>query len=154
MTRQAPPARDLPAELISIRVGDQLFALDIMVVREIRGWSASTPLPQAPAYVLGMINLRGTVLPVLDLASRLGLPPSRPDSSSVVVVAEFGARPVGLLVSAVCDIITVAPEQVQTAPDLGDLGESAVVQGVITLENEIVTLLDLNAAWPEALLAA
>jgi len=144
----------LPVKLISVRVGEQLFALDIGVLREIRGWSTSTPLPQAPAYVLGMINLRGQVLPVLDLALRLGLAPSQPDASSVVVVAELGGRTVGLLVSAVCDIINVAPDRVQAAPDLGSPGRSAFVQGVITLGDEIVTYLDLHAALPETGLAA
>ena len=154
MSVQTAGAAVLPAELISVRVGGQLFALDIMVVREIRGWSASTPLPRAPAFVLGMINLRGAVLPVLDLALRLGLPASRPDASSVVVVAELGGRAVGLLVSAVCDIITVAPDRVQPAPDLGEHGANELVQGVITLDAEIVTLLDLRAALPETELAA
>jgi purine-binding chemotaxis protein CheW len=143
----------LPAELISIQVGEQMFALDIMTVREIRGWTASTPLPHAPPYVLGMINLRGAVLPVLDLSARLGLPPRSPAASSVVVVAELAGRPVGLLVDAVCDIITVEPDRVQAAPDLGE-GDSDFVRGVITLDDEIVTLLDLSSALPEAALAA
>ncbi|HVI31029.1 chemotaxis protein CheW [Phenylobacterium sp.] len=141
-------------ELISIRVDEQLFALDIMTVREIRGWSASTPLPHAPAYVLGMINLRGAVLPVLDLSSRLGLPPRSPDASSVVVVAELGDRPVGLLVDAVCDIITVDGAHIQAPPELGGDGGAEMVRGVITLGDEIVTLLNLENALPAVDLAA
>jgi purine-binding chemotaxis protein CheW len=147
---------DAPAgaqELITIQVGEQMFALDIMTVREIRGWTVSTPLPHAPAYVLGMINLRGTVLPVLDLSSRLGLPPRSPDASSVVVVAELAGRPVGLLVDAVNDIITVEGAQIQAAPDVGE-GDADFVRGVITMENAIVTLLDLDTALPETALAA
>ncbi|WP_374469496.1 chemotaxis protein CheW [Phenylobacterium sp.] len=140
-------------ELISIQVGQQLFALDIMKVREIRGWTASTPLPHSPAYVLGMINLRGTVLPVLDLSCRLGLPPRSPDASSVVVVAELAGRPVGLLVDAVCDIITVDSAQIQAAPELGG-GDTDFVRGVITLGDDIVTLLDLDTALPEMALEA
>ncbi|WP_374469413.1 chemotaxis protein CheW [Phenylobacterium sp.] len=149
---------DAPAgarELISIQVGSQLFALDIMRVREIRGWTASTPLPHAPGYVLGMINLRGAVLPVLDLSARLGLPPRSPDASSVVVVAELAGRPVGLLVDAVCDIITVESAQIQAAPELGGGGpEADFVRGVITMEDAIVTLLDLDGALPETAMAA
>ena len=141
-------------ELISIRVGDQMFALDIMTVREIRGWTASTPLPHAPSYVLGMINLRGAVLPVLDLSGRLGLAPRTPDASSVVVVAELAGRPVGLLVDAVCDILTVDAAQVQAAPDLGGHPDADFVRGVITLDTEIVTLLDLEGALPETAMAA
>ncbi|HEY8616077.1 chemotaxis protein CheW [Phenylobacterium sp.] len=140
-------------ELISIRVGEQLFALDIMTVREIRGWSRSTPLPHAPGYLLGMINLRGAILPVLDLSGRLGLASREPDSSSVVVVAELSGRAVGLLVDAVCDIITVQPEQIQPPPDLGSTS-GGFVHGVITLEAGIITLLDLTGALPEGALAA
>ena len=154
MTDPAIASRTLPAELISVRVGDQLFALDIMAVREIRGWTTSTPIPHAPAYVLGMINLRGAVLPVLDLSSRLGLPPRSPGASSVVVVAELDGRPAGLLVDAVCDIITVEGHQVQDPPKLGDAAGSSFVRGVITMENEIVTLLDLDSALPDIALAA
>jgi purine-binding chemotaxis protein CheW len=93
------------AELITVRIGDQQFAIDIMSVREIRGWAASTPLPHAPAYVRGMINLRGVILPVVDLGARLGLAPTSAGRFSVVVVAEIDGRQIGLLVDAVCDIL-------------------------------------------------
>jgi purine-binding chemotaxis protein CheW len=142
-------ASHLPAsgsELISVKVGDQLFAIDIMSVREIRGWNTSTPLPHAPAYVLGMINLRGAVLPVLDLSARLGLAPRRPDSSSVVVVAELGGRPVGLLVDAVCDIVTLNDGELQAPPEVG--ADIRFVRGVITLGQDIIILLDLDDALP------
>jgi len=94
-------------ELIVVEIGGQRFAIDIMSVREIRGWCASTRLPQSPAHVLGMINLRGSVLPVIDFSSRLGLGDSAPNAASVVIVAEIGDRLVGLLVEAVCDILTL-----------------------------------------------
>jgi purine-binding chemotaxis protein CheW len=135
-------------ELISITVGGQLFALDIMSVREIRGWTTSTPLPHAPAYVLGMINLRGTVLPVLDLACFLTLPPCTPDKSSVVVVANINDQPVGLLVDAVCDIINVQDSEIQNPPDMGG-NQQGVVRGVVTIGESIVTLLELSGAVPD-----
>jgi purine-binding chemotaxis protein CheW len=135
-------------ELISITVGGQLFALDIMSVREIRGWTTSTPLPHAPAYVLGMINLRGTVLPVLDLACFLTLPPCTPDKSSVVVVANINDQPVGLLVDAVCDIINVQDSEIQNPPDMGG-NQQGVVRGVVTIGENIVTLLELSGAVPD-----
>ena len=65
-------------ELISFRIGEQEYCVDIMAVREIRGWTPSTPLPQTPGYIRGVINLRGAVLPVMDLAARMGLPPVEP----------------------------------------------------------------------------
>lgn len=137
------PAAAASTEVILVRVRDQLFALDIMSVREIRGWTASTTVPHAPAHVLGMINLRGSVLPVLDLAGLLGLPARTPDASSVVVVADLGEQSLGLLVDIVCDILTIEAGDIQQAPGLG--GErSSLVRGMVPIGEEIVTLLDLK----------
>ncbi|MDO8378748.1 chemotaxis protein CheW [Phenylobacterium sp.] len=146
----APQTR-LPAvgaELIMVQIGDQQFAIDIMSVREIRGWASSTPLPHAPPYVRGMINLRGVILPVVDLGSRLGLGTSQPDSSSVVVVAQINGRQVGLLVDAVCDILLLTENMLQETPDVGSTVIQDFVQGVMTTEGGIVTLLSLDEVLP------
>ena len=73
-------------ELVSFRIGEQEFCVDIMAVREIRGWAPATPLPQTPPYMRGVINLRGAVLPILDLAVRLELPATEPSARSVIIV--------------------------------------------------------------------
>jgi purine-binding chemotaxis protein CheW len=135
-------------ELIIVEIASQRFAIDIMSVREIRGWCASTRLPQAPAHVLGMINLRGQVLPVIDFSSRLGLGDSEPNTASVVIVAEIGDRLVGLLVDAVCDILTLGEGMLQPAPDVGAPQVNEFVRGVITSNDGIVTLLSLDAVIP------
>lgn len=142
------------AELITVIVGGQLFALDIQQVREIRGWTTSTPLPKAPPYVLGVINLRGAVLPVLNLATRLGLPASEPKTSSVVIVVDLGSKTVGLLVDAVCDILAVAEDQVQPAPELGGGASSSLAWGMITTDEGIITLIDLSGVLPSVELQA
>jgi purine-binding chemotaxis protein CheW len=135
------------AELISVRLAGNLFALDIMSVREIRGWSASTPLPHAPPHVLGMINLRGQVLPVIDLSTLLGLGPSTPGPSSVVVVTQMEGVQAGLLVDAVCDIITIAPGELQDVPEVGAVTE--FVDGILATPEGIVSVLALRNALPE-----
>ena len=142
-------------ELIIVEISGQRFAIDIMSVREIRGWVASTRLPQAPAHVLGMINLRGSVLPVIDFSSRLGLGDSAPNTASVVIVAEIGDRLVGLLVDAVCDILTLGEGMLQPAPNVGEPRVHEFVRGVITTNDGIVTLLSLETVIPpgEALAA-
>src|SRR5579872_4111430 len=94
-------------ELISFRIGAQEFCVDIMAVREIRGWTAATALPQAPAFVRGVINLRGAVLPIVDLGARLGLGVADPTARHVIIVAQVQNQIVGLLVDAVSDILTV-----------------------------------------------
>lgn len=136
------------AELISVRIGDQSYAIDIMAVREIRGWTAATPLPHAPPHVLGMMNLRGAILPVIDLGSRLGLGPAAPNASSVVVVAQIGEAQVGLVVDAVSDILTVTPGLIQTPPDVGTGDCLRYVNGVMTTDTGIVSLLCLDNVLP------
>jgi len=149
------PVHRLPQageELIAVQVGDQQYAIDIMSVREIRGWTNSTPLPNAPSHVLGMINLRGAILPVVDLGARLGLGASRPGASSVVVVAQIGPREVGLLVDAVCDILTVTEGLLQSPPDVGEASVRQFVQAVMTTDEGIVSLLSLDHVLPTEVL--
>jgi purine-binding chemotaxis protein CheW len=135
-------------ELIIVEIAGQRFAIDIMSVREIRGWSASTRLPQSPSHVLGMINLRGQVLPVVDFSSRLGMGQSEPNTASVVIVTEIGDRLVGLMVDAVCDILTLGEGMLQPAPDVGAPRVREFVRGVITTNDGIVTLLSLDSVIP------
>jgi purine-binding chemotaxis protein CheW len=133
---------------LSVRLGDQEFALDIMSVREIRGWIASTPLPHAPPYIKGMINLRGVILAIVDLAERLALPTHEPNASSVVVVVEIRGRVVGLVVDGVCDIITVTDDMVQSPPDMGSDPAHQLVEGLLTLEGRIVSVIHMTAILP------
>ncbi|MET0183546.1 MAG: chemotaxis protein CheW, partial [Caulobacterales bacterium] len=105
-------------ELISFRIDSQEFCVDIMDVREIRGWTAATPLPRSPDFIRGVINLRGAVLPIVDLSARLGLGATEPSERSVIIVVRIGARLVGLLVDAVSDILQTSRSAVQPAPDV------------------------------------
>jgi purine-binding chemotaxis protein CheW len=142
-------------ELIVVEIAGQQFAIDIMSVREIRGWTTSTRLPHAPGHVLGMINLRGQVLPVVDFGARLGLGASTPNGASVVIVAEIQDRLVGLMVDAVCDILTLGEGMLQPTPNVGDPGVRDFVRGVITTDDAIVTFLSLEAVIPsDEILAA
>lgn len=135
-------------ELISFRIGAQEFCVDIMAVREIRGWTPATPLPHAPAYVRGVINLRGAVLPIVDLAERLGLPPSEPTQRHVIIVAQVAKQVVGLLVDAVSDILTVGDEQLQPPPDVAAERVRLFVRGLLAIEKRMVSLLSLDRVLP------
>ncbi len=144
MTEPAPTTTtDL--ELLTFRLNDQDYALDIMSVREIRGWTRSTPLPHAPDYMKGVINLRGTVLPVMDLAVRLGLPGhSQADRSVIIVVIHDGAM-TGLLVDAVSNIVTLGPDDLQAPPEMATGGPGGVVRNISLIEDRMVRVLDLPA---------
>ncbi|HXQ12842.1 MAG TPA: chemotaxis protein CheW [Caulobacteraceae bacterium] len=141
-------ANEAQRELISFRVGEQFFCVDIMAVREIRGWSPPTPLPQSPLFVTGVINLRGQVLPIVDMAARLGLPPAEATARHVIIVVSIAGRLVGVLVDAVCDIVAVAPDALQQPPDLTGEAASAFVTGLLTDEDRLISLVALDNLIP------
>jgi purine-binding chemotaxis protein CheW len=143
----SPPVRR--TQLLSVRAGDQEFAMSIMAIQEIRGWIASTPLPHAPSYVRGLITLRGKVLPIVDLATRLGLPCREPTAASVIVVVGMEEIVVGLLVDAVSDIITVTEDMRQSTPDTGDSLSRSYVEGLIVTDQRIIGILSLETVIPQ-----
>ncbi len=135
-------------ELINFRIGPQEFCVDIMAVREIRGWTPTTPLPHAPAFIRGVVNLRGAVLPVVDLGVRLGLPPSEPTERHAIIVAQVGRQVIGLLVDAVSDILTVGDEAIQPPPDVASERVRAFVRGLLAIEGRLVSLVSLDHVLP------
>ena len=145
---QLTPTAGRPRELISFRIGAQEFCVDIMAVREIRGWSPATPLPHAPSYVGGVINLRGAVLPVIDLGSRLGLGEAEPTARHVIIVAHVAGRTVGMLVDAVSDILTVTDDVVQTTPDVACDTVRAFVKGILAIDGRMISMIALDNILP------
>jgi purine-binding chemotaxis protein CheW len=135
-------------ELIAFRIGAQEFCVDIMSVREIRGWTPATALPQSPSFVRGVINLRGAVLPIVDLAARLGFPPAEPTARHVIIVAQIGSQVVGLLVDAVSDILTVTDDIVQPTPDVASEMAKTFVRGVLAVEGRMISLIALDNLLP------
>jgi len=119
-----------------------------MSVREIRGWTPSTPLPHSPQFVRGVINLRGTVLPVIDLADRLGLATVEQTASQVIVVVQIGNRVVGLLVDAVSDILMIDAEKIQPTPGVSTEATRSFVVGIIGIEERMISLLSLDNVLP------
>ena len=135
-------------EYINFRIGSQYFCVDIMSVREIRGWTPATALPRAPGFVRGVINLRGVVLPVIDLAERLGFTPAVPTPRHVIIVAQTGRQVVGLLVDAVSDIIAMPSENVQSTPDVGSEAARSFVIGVMAIDDRMISLIALDSVMP------
>lgn len=137
------------AQLLCVRLGAQEFALSIQVVRELRGWVSATPLPHAPSYVKGVINLRGSALAIIDLAARLGLPSAEISPTSVIVVIEAGDRVIGLLVDAVSDIITITDEMRQVIPETGNTVSRDYIEGLIMRDKQIAGILSIQAIMPK-----
>ncbi len=135
-------------ELIAFRIGDQEFCVNIMSVREIRGWTPATAMPHAPPYVLGVINLRGAVLPIVDLSLRLGMKAAEPTVRHVIIVAQVGPKVVGLLVDAVSDILTVTDDNIQPTPDIANETEKAYARGILAIEGRMICLIELDSLFP------
>jgi purine-binding chemotaxis protein CheW len=141
-------------ELIAFRVSDQELCINVKTVREIRGWTQATALPRSPRYVRGVINLRGAVLPIVDLAQRLGLASTEPTARNVIIVVQIKHQQIGLLVDAVSDILTVSGTKIQPAPDVASELVKVFVRGLLPVDGRMISLISLDHVLPEELEAA
>ena len=132
-------------EYLTFLTHGRRFAAPITEVREIRNWSTPATLPHAPPFLLGVVNLRGTVLPVIDLALRLGIGPTKAANRNVFVVVEVDDRPIGLLVEAVADIVKPSPDDHQPLPDAAASEANNLVEGLILSDDGMVQILQLSA---------
>ncbi len=135
-------------ELIAFRIGTQEFCVDIMAVREIRGYTPATAVPRAPSFVRGVINLRGAVLAIVDLAARLGFPPVEPTARHVIIVVNIELQAVGLLVDAVLDILTTEDAAIQPTPDVASEMAKLFTRGVVAIDGRMISLIGLDHVLP------
>lgn len=131
-------------EIIAFRLNDQEFCVRTVTIREIRGWAPVTPIPQAPSDVLGVMNLRGTVIPVINLALKLGMYGAEPTERSAIVVTEVHGMVMGLLVDQVSDILMVSADLLQPVPDVTSSGATAFSDGIIVQPNGMICFLNLE----------
>jgi purine-binding chemotaxis protein CheW len=130
-------------DALLINVGDQTYALPLLQIQEIRGWSPVSPLPNTDTACLGVLNLRGHVLPVFDARPILGKPTAEPKPQDVIVVAVLDEKPLGLLVDSVSDIIEIDEGKISRA-DQGEAWSSRLVDGIATVGERLVPLLALQ----------
>ncbi len=136
------------SELIAFRIAEQDFCFNIMAVREIRGWTPATVIPHAPDFVRGVINLRGAVVPIVDLAARLNLDVPPPTARNVIIITQIDGPIVGLLVDAVSDILSVSTDEVQPTPEIAAEGSGKFVSGIITREERMIRMIELSSVLP------
>ncbi|MEP6868582.1 MAG: chemotaxis protein CheW [Novosphingobium sp.] len=132
-------------ELITFDVAGQVFAIDIMSIREIRAWTPATRLPHVPHYVAGVVNLRGTVLPVIDLAARLGWETLQATPRHAIIVTQIDNQLVGLIVDKVSDIVAIEPESLQHPPPTTSAGIVPFIEGLAAIDDRMAIVLDLAA---------
>ncbi len=131
-------------QLIAFMIGEQIYGVEITTVREIRAWDGATPLPNTQEFVRGVINLRGTIVPIFDLRARFGDGITNTTKNHVVVVMSVGEKWVGVLVDAVSDILTISKKDIHKVPE-GDNMDSELLNGIITHDSKMVGLIDLDA---------
>lgn len=142
-------ADDGRVEIITLALKGVEFCLDIRSVREIRGWTPATPVPHAPPYLKGVINLRGIVMPVVDLAARLGLGETEPTGRHVIVVAQCGEQLAGLLVDSVQETFHVSASQLQAPPSVCGPEGGGIVDAVLPLEGRMISRLVVERLVPQ-----
>lgn len=129
-------------QFLTFTIGGEEYGVDIMTVREIKGWTETTRLPNSPECMRGVMNLRGIIIPIFDLRSRFGKGLTQANASHVIIILAVGERNIGILVDGVSDILSTPPEEVKPAPQLdsGGVGEDYIA-GLISREERMVVLL-------------
>jgi len=136
--------REATREVLVFVIGKEEYAVDILKVQEIRGYEKVTPIPSAPAYLKGVVNLRGVIVPVIDMRVKFNMPDPRYDSFTVVVILKLANRVVGIVVDGVSDVVQLAVSDVKEAPRLGGAVDGAFLTGVATQGDRMILLLDIE----------
>jgi purine-binding chemotaxis protein CheW len=130
-------------QFVSFAIGDDQYGVDIMAVREIKGWSTVAHLPKQPGYVRGVLNLRGAIVPIVDLRCRFGEGLTETTPLHIVIIVQIGGRQVGLIGDRVLDIVTIEADQIQPVPRTAQATTSDFLSGLVTHDNIMIALIDL-----------
>jgi purine-binding chemotaxis protein CheW len=133
----------MPTQFISFAIGEDQYGVDIMAVREIKGWSEITHLPRQPEYVRGVLNLRGAIVPIIDLRCRFGQGQTEASPLHIVIIVQIATRLVGLLADRVLDIVSFEASQVQPVPRIASGTRVNFLAGLVTIESGMIALIDL-----------
>ena len=138
-------ARDAASgEYLSFTLGNEQYGVDILKVQEIRGYDQVTRVPDAPDYIKGVINLRGTIVPVIDLRLKLRLENASYDAFTVMIVLNVDQRVVGIVVDSVSDVIELAADQIRPTPEFGAAVDTRFINGIGTQDDRMLILLDIE----------
>lgn len=144
MNDQAKSGKGQTLQWVTFRLGDETFAINVMQVQEVLRMTEIAPVPGAPDFVLGIINLRGNVVTVIDTRCRIGLPSRDFDDDTRIVIIEAGSQVVGIVVDSVAEVMYVNESEIEAAPAVGSDESSKYIQGVVSRDNSITILMDLN----------
>jgi len=136
--------REQAREFLSFRLGAEEYGIEILKVQEIRGWEPPTVIANMPAFIKGVINLRGIIVPIVDLRLKFSLGEAKYDEFTVVIILSVAGRVVGAVVDAVSDVLTLAPGQIKPAPEFSAALETQFITGLGTIEERMLILLDIE----------
>jgi len=135
-------------QFLTFILGEEEYGVDILRVQEIKGWDSVTPIPNTPEYIKGVINLRGTIVPIVDLRQRFNMPEIEYGPITVVIVLKIECadrdRIMGIVVDGVSDVYDVPPEEMKDAPDFGSVVDTEFVRGLATVSEKMIIILDID----------
>jgi len=137
-------------EFLSFRLGAEEYGIEILKVQEIRGWENPTAIANTPAFIKGVINLRGIIVPIIDLRLKFRLGEAKYDSLTVVIILSVAKRVMGIVVDAVSDVITLAPQQISAAPEFGAALDTRFITGLGTVGERMLILADIERLMTSA----
>ena len=137
----APVAEE---QYLTFRLDGQDYGMTILKVQEIKGWDKITPIPNSPVYIKGVLNMRGVIVPVIDLRLLFGLPEAERDAFTVIIVINVGGRLSGIVVDAVNDVINVSSEQQCEPPEYEGRHNREFIKGLAQVDGKLLILLDID----------
>jgi purine-binding chemotaxis protein CheW len=134
----------IPVEFLAFTLGKEEYGIDIQKVQELRGYDTVTRIANAPEFIKGVVNLRGIIVPIVDMRIKFNLGTPVYDQFTVVIILHIGGRIMGMVVDSVSDVITLTHEQLKPAPQMGSVIEDDYLLGLGTIEERMLILLDID----------
>ena len=144
VARESNAAAEAGREFLTFRLGAEEYAIEILKVQEIRGWETPTAIANTPDFIKGVINLRGTIVPIVDLRLKFNMTEARYDEFTVVIILSFARRVVGVVVDAVSDVTTLSAQQIRPAPEFGGALDTRFITGLGTVAERMLILVDIE----------
>ncbi len=142
------------SQFLTFTLGDEQYGVEILKVQEIKGYSAVTPIPNTPAHIKGVMNLRGIVVPVVDLRAKFSMPSAEYNKFTVIIVVTIREKVMGLVVDAVSDVLDIPPSEIRMAPDLGVRVDTRFISGMASIGETLTVLLDIERLLSDGEVAA
>lgn len=136
-------------QYLTFQLGDEYYGVNILKVQEIKGYTDVTRIPNTPEYMKGVLNLRGTIVPIINLRMKFGMDQIEFTSFTVIVVVVVNERVMGMIVDSVSDVLTMGPDDLKPAPELGTSVDTSFIDGIATMADQLVTLLDIDRVLTE-----